>query len=128
MLVLQQCDKTLQLALLFPSGFSSNQERARFLVAPGGDWLRRHSRDSSEGLNYSIIIFSILLSASIKKVTTDITTSHQELHQVFLDADTNQKSQKGSITMSAAVDSCLRRLLEKKKARLAQSVAHFLQV
>lgn len=45
-----------------------------------------------------------------------------------MDAQTEKKSRKGSSTTSSAVDSCLRRLLEKKKARLAQSVAHFLQV
>ncbi|XP_075904789.1 zinc finger FYVE domain-containing protein 26 isoform X2 [Nelusetta ayraudi] len=51
----------------------------------------------------------------------------KELHQAFLDTQTDQKSRNVSSTTTAAVDSCLRRLLEKKKARLAQSVAHFLQ-
>lgn len=52
----------------------------------------------------------------------------QELHQAFLDTQSEQKSPEGSRTPLAAVESCLRTLLEKKKPRLAQALAHFLQV
>lgn len=52
----------------------------------------------------------------------------QELHQAFLGAQSEQRAPEGSRTTDAAVESCLRTLLEKKKPRLAQSVAHFLQV
>ncbi|XP_051244231.1 zinc finger FYVE domain-containing protein 26 isoform X4 [Dicentrarchus labrax] len=51
----------------------------------------------------------------------------QELHQAFLDTQSKQKAPDGSRTTDAAVESCLRTLLEKKKPRLAQSLAHFLQ-
>ncbi|GAA6231537.1 zinc finger FYVE domain-containing protein 26 [Lates japonicus] len=51
----------------------------------------------------------------------------KELHQAFLDTQADQKAAEGSRTTDAAVESCLQTLLEKKKPRLAQSVAHFLQ-
>ncbi|KAL7380753.1 hypothetical protein ABVT39_023353 [Epinephelus coioides] len=51
----------------------------------------------------------------------------KELHQAFLDTQSEQKAPEGSRTTDAAVESCLRTLLEKKKPRLAQSLAHFLQ-
>ncbi|XP_026194977.1 zinc finger FYVE domain-containing protein 26 isoform X2 [Anabas testudineus] len=54
-------------------------------------------------------------------------TDLKELHQVFLDTQSNQKAAVGSRTTGNAVESCLHTLLEKKKARLAQSLAHFLQ-
>ncbi|TDG99134.1 hypothetical protein EPR50_G00208230 [Perca flavescens] len=54
-------------------------------------------------------------------------TALKELHQAFLDTQSEQKAPEGSRTTDAAVESCLRTLLEKKKPRLAQSLAHFLQ-
>ncbi|XP_071354919.1 zinc finger FYVE domain-containing protein 26 isoform X2 [Trachinotus anak] len=51
----------------------------------------------------------------------------KELHQAFLDTQPDQEAAGGSRTTDAAVESCLRTLLEKKKPRLAQSLAHFLQ-
>ncbi|KAM9340967.1 zinc finger FYVE domain-containing protein 26 [Symphorus nematophorus] len=54
-------------------------------------------------------------------------TALKELHQAFLDTQSEQKAPEGSRTTDAAVESCLRSLLEKKKPRLAQSLAHFLQ-
>ncbi|XP_038584174.1 zinc finger FYVE domain-containing protein 26 isoform X2 [Micropterus salmoides] len=51
----------------------------------------------------------------------------KELHQAFFDTQSEQKAPEGSRTTDAAVESCLRTLLEKKKPRLAQSLAHFLQ-
>uniref|UniRef100_UPI0037E9B0ED zinc finger FYVE domain-containing protein 26 n=1 Tax=Semicossyphus pulcher TaxID=241346 RepID=UPI0037E9B0ED len=51
----------------------------------------------------------------------------KELHQDFLDKQSEQKASDGSRTTDAAVESCLQTLLEKKKPRLAQSLAHFLQ-
>lgn len=47
---------------------------------------------------------------------------------VFLDRQLGQKAPEGSRISDAAVESSLRTLLEKNKPRLAQSVAHFLQV
>ncbi|XP_039642804.1 zinc finger FYVE domain-containing protein 26 isoform X3 [Perca fluviatilis] len=55
------------------------------------------------------------------------TALKQELHQAFLDTQSEQKAPEGSRATDAAVESCLRTLLEKKKPRLAQSLAHFLQ-
>ncbi|XP_037652726.1 zinc finger FYVE domain-containing protein 26 isoform X1 [Sebastes umbrosus] len=55
------------------------------------------------------------------------TALKQELHQAFLDTQSQQKATEGSRSTDAAVESCLRTLLEKKKPRLAQSLAHFLQ-
>lgn len=52
----------------------------------------------------------------------------QELHRAFLDAQSEQNAPDGSRTTEAAVESCLRTLLEKKKPRLAHSLSHFLQV
>lgn len=52
----------------------------------------------------------------------------QELHKAFLDTQSEQKAPEGSRTTVAAVESCLQTLLEKKKPRLAQALAHFLQV
>lgn len=46
----------------------------------------------------------------------------QELHQAFLGS---QSEEQASL---AAVESCLQTLLEKKKPRLAQTLAHFIQV
>uniref|UniRef100_A0A3P9NXU7 Zinc finger FYVE domain-containing protein 26 n=1 Tax=Poecilia reticulata TaxID=8081 RepID=A0A3P9NXU7_POERE len=46
----------------------------------------------------------------------------QELHQAFL------ASQSGEQASLAAVESCLQTLLEKKKPRLALTLAHFIQV
>ncbi|XP_049452932.1 zinc finger FYVE domain-containing protein 26 isoform X1 [Epinephelus fuscoguttatus] len=51
----------------------------------------------------------------------------KELHQAFLDTQSEQKAPEGSRPTDAAVESCLRTLLEKKKPRLAQSLALFLQ-
>ncbi|XP_069391514.1 zinc finger FYVE domain-containing protein 26 [Paralichthys olivaceus] len=51
----------------------------------------------------------------------------KELHQAYLNSQPDQKAAEGSISTHAAVESCLRTLLEKKKPRLAQSLAHFLQ-
>ncbi|KAF7658645.1 hypothetical protein LDENG_00009770 [Lucifuga dentata] len=48
----------------------------------------------------------------------------KELHQAFLDSQSERKDSK---TTDAAVESCLQNLLEKKKPRLAQTLAHFLQ-
>ncbi|TMS21187.1 Zinc finger FYVE domain-containing protein 26 [Larimichthys crocea] len=49
----------------------------------------------------------------------------KELHKTFLDTQTEQKAPER--TTDASVESCLRTLLEKKKPRLAQSLAQFLQ-
>ncbi|XP_041809482.1 zinc finger FYVE domain-containing protein 26 isoform X2 [Chelmon rostratus] len=54
-------------------------------------------------------------------------TALKELHQAFLDTQSEQKAPDASQTTDVAVESCLRTLLEKKKPRLAQSLAHFLQ-
>ncbi|XP_031165681.1 zinc finger FYVE domain-containing protein 26 isoform X2 [Sander lucioperca] len=54
-------------------------------------------------------------------------TALKELHQAFLDTQSGQQAPEGSRTTDAVVESCLRTLLEKKKPRLAQSLAHFLQ-
>ncbi|KAM3871059.1 zinc finger FYVE domain-containing protein 26 [Diretmus argenteus] len=51
----------------------------------------------------------------------------KELHQAFLDTQSEQKDPGVSRATDAAVESCLRTLLEKKKPRLAQALAHFLQ-
>ncbi|XP_047467428.1 zinc finger FYVE domain-containing protein 26 isoform X2 [Mugil cephalus] len=51
----------------------------------------------------------------------------KELQQTFLDSQSEGKSKEGSSSTAAAVESCLRTLLEKKKPRLAQALAHFLQ-
>nr|XP_019953469.1 PREDICTED: zinc finger FYVE domain-containing protein 26-like [Paralichthys olivaceus] len=51
----------------------------------------------------------------------------KELHQAYLNSQPDQKAAEGSTSTHAAVESCLRTLLEKKKPRLAQSLAHFLQ-
>lgn len=61
-------------------------------------------------------------------MSADLTIFQKELHQAFLATKMDQKSRQGSSSTQAAVDSCLRRLLDKKKARLAQYVALFLQV
>ncbi|XP_034530705.1 zinc finger FYVE domain-containing protein 26 [Notolabrus celidotus] len=53
-------------------------------------------------------------------------TTLKELHQSFLDSQSDLKAPGGSRTEDA-VESCLQTLLEKKKPRLAQSLAHFLQ-
>nr|XP_020444781.1 zinc finger FYVE domain-containing protein 26-like [Monopterus albus] len=50
----------------------------------------------------------------------------KDLHQAFLDTQSNQKPAAGSRSTDAAVESCLRTLLEKKP-RLAQCLAQFLQ-
>ncbi|XP_034713924.1 zinc finger FYVE domain-containing protein 26 isoform X1 [Etheostoma cragini] len=55
------------------------------------------------------------------------TALKQELHQAFLDTQSGNNAPEGSRTTGAAVESCLQTLLEKKKPRLAQSLAHFLQ-
>ncbi|XP_044230886.1 zinc finger FYVE domain-containing protein 26 [Thunnus albacares] len=54
-------------------------------------------------------------------------TALKELHQAFLDTQSEQKPPEGSRTTVPAVESCLQTLLEKKKPRLAQALAHFLQ-
>ncbi|TKS87082.1 Zinc finger FYVE domain-containing protein 26 [Collichthys lucidus] len=54
------------------------------------------------------------------------TVLKQQLHKAFLDTQTEQKAPER--TTDASVESCLRTLLEKKKPRLAQSLAQFLQV
>ncbi|XP_059209282.1 zinc finger FYVE domain-containing protein 26 [Centropristis striata] len=51
----------------------------------------------------------------------------KELQHAFLDTQSEQKSPESPRTTDAAVESCLRTLLEKKKPRLAQTLAHFLQ-
>uniref|UniRef100_A0A3Q3KT95 Zinc finger FYVE domain-containing protein 26 n=1 Tax=Mastacembelus armatus TaxID=205130 RepID=A0A3Q3KT95_9TELE len=51
----------------------------------------------------------------------------KELQKAFSDRQSNQKAAESSRTIDAAVESCLQTLLEKKKPRLAQSLAHFLQ-
>ncbi|TNN64159.1 Zinc finger FYVE domain-containing protein 26 [Liparis tanakae] len=51
----------------------------------------------------------------------------QEVHRAFLDTQSENKAPEGSRTTDAAVESCLRTLLEKKKPRLAQCLTHFLQ-
>lgn len=50
----------------------------------------------------------------------------QELQHAFLNKQSEQMLPEGSKTTAA--ESCLLTLLEKKKPRLAQSLAHFLQV
>ncbi|XP_071385189.1 zinc finger FYVE domain-containing protein 26 [Centroberyx affinis] len=52
----------------------------------------------------------------------------KELHQAFLDTQSEQKDPGASRTTDAAVESCLRTLLEKRRPRLAQALAQFLQV
>nr|XP_046269361.1 zinc finger FYVE domain-containing protein 26 isoform X2 [Scatophagus argus] len=54
-------------------------------------------------------------------------TAVKELHQAFLNQQSDQKAPEGSRKTDAAVEACLQTLLEKKKPRLAQSLAHFLQ-
>uniref|UniRef100_A0A667YLE1 Zinc finger FYVE domain-containing protein 26 n=1 Tax=Myripristis murdjan TaxID=586833 RepID=A0A667YLE1_9TELE len=54
-------------------------------------------------------------------------TALKELHQAFLDTQSEPKDPGGSRTSDAAVESCLRSLLEKKRPRLAHVLAHFLQ-
>ncbi|XP_068194782.1 zinc finger FYVE domain-containing protein 26 isoform X2 [Antennarius striatus] len=54
-------------------------------------------------------------------------TDLKKLHQTFLDSQSQQKAPESSRTTDAAAESCLQTLLEKKKPRLAQSLAHFLQ-
>ncbi|XP_074548541.1 zinc finger FYVE domain-containing protein 26 [Halichoeres trimaculatus] len=54
-------------------------------------------------------------------------TTLKELHQAFLDTQSAQEAPVASRTTDGAVESCLQTLLEKKKPRLAQSLAHFLQ-
>ncbi|XP_070834596.1 zinc finger FYVE domain-containing protein 26 isoform X2 [Chaetodon trifascialis] len=54
-------------------------------------------------------------------------TALKDLHQAFMDTQSEQKAADASRTTDAAVETCLRTLLEKKKPRLAQSLAHFLQ-
>ncbi|XP_029982632.1 zinc finger FYVE domain-containing protein 26 isoform X2 [Sphaeramia orbicularis] len=51
----------------------------------------------------------------------------KELHHVLSHPHAEQKTPEGLRTTNAAVESCLQTLLEKKKPRLAQSLAHFLQ-
>uniref|UniRef100_A0A3Q4GDG0 Zinc finger FYVE domain-containing protein 26 n=1 Tax=Neolamprologus brichardi TaxID=32507 RepID=A0A3Q4GDG0_NEOBR len=51
----------------------------------------------------------------------------KELQHAFLDKQSEQKVVESSRTTAATVESCLLTLLEKKKQRLAQSLAHFLQ-
>ncbi|KAK1893832.1 Zinc finger FYVE domain containing protein 26 [Dissostichus eleginoides] len=51
----------------------------------------------------------------------------KELHRAFLNSQSEQKPPEGQRSTDAAVESCLRTLLEKKKPRLAQTLAHFLQ-
>ncbi|KAF0043911.1 hypothetical protein F2P81_003069 [Scophthalmus maximus] len=58
------------------------------------------------------------ITETIVKVTV---ISTLELHQTYLSTHPDQKA------ADAAVESCLRTLLEKKKPRLAQTLAHFLQ-
>ncbi|XP_034418636.1 zinc finger FYVE domain-containing protein 26 isoform X1 [Cyclopterus lumpus] len=55
------------------------------------------------------------------------TVLKQEVHQAFLDTQSEKKAPEGLRTTDAAVESCLRTLLEKKKPRLAQSLTQFLQ-
>ncbi|KAM6969170.1 zinc finger FYVE domain-containing protein 26 [Tautogolabrus adspersus] len=54
-------------------------------------------------------------------------TALKELHRAFLETQSEQEAADGSRTTDDAVKSCLQTLLEKKKPRLAQSLAHFLQ-
>ncbi|XP_023142394.2 zinc finger FYVE domain-containing protein 26 isoform X3 [Amphiprion ocellaris] len=51
----------------------------------------------------------------------------KELRQAFLNSQSEHKTLEDSGTTDAAVESCLQTLLEKKKPRLAQTLAHFLQ-
>ncbi|KAK5886858.1 hypothetical protein CesoFtcFv8_017850 [Champsocephalus esox] len=51
----------------------------------------------------------------------------KELHRAFLNSQSEQKPPEGQRSTDAAVESCLQTLLEKKKPRLAQTLAHFLQ-
>ncbi|XP_054470599.1 zinc finger FYVE domain-containing protein 26 isoform X2 [Anoplopoma fimbria] len=51
----------------------------------------------------------------------------KELHQAFLDTQSEKKAAEHSRTTDAAVETCLQTLLEKKKPRLAQTLTHFLQ-
>ncbi|XP_039897877.1 zinc finger FYVE domain-containing protein 26 isoform X2 [Simochromis diagramma] len=51
----------------------------------------------------------------------------KELQHAFLDKQSEQKVVESSRTTAATVESCLLTLLGKKKQRLAQSLAHFLQ-
>ncbi|KAI9537731.1 hypothetical protein NQZ68_022393 [Dissostichus eleginoides] len=51
----------------------------------------------------------------------------KELQRAFLNSQSEQKPPEGQRSTDAAVESCLRTLLEKKKPRLAQTLAHFLQ-
>ncbi|XP_068608115.1 zinc finger FYVE domain-containing protein 26 [Brachionichthys hirsutus] len=50
----------------------------------------------------------------------------KKLHRTFLDSQSEQKAPESSRTSDAA-ESCLQTLLERKKPRLAQSLAYFLQ-
>ncbi|XP_041668136.1 zinc finger FYVE domain-containing protein 26 isoform X2 [Cheilinus undulatus] len=54
-------------------------------------------------------------------------TTLKELHQAFLETQSEQKVSPGPNATDAAVESCLQTLLEKRKPRLAQSLAQFLQ-
>ncbi|XP_024910893.1 zinc finger FYVE domain-containing protein 26 isoform X2 [Cynoglossus semilaevis] len=51
----------------------------------------------------------------------------KELHLAFLNCHSDKTAAGGPRSTDAAVESCLQTLLEKKKPRLAQSLAHFLQ-
>ncbi|KAM4625378.1 zinc finger FYVE domain-containing protein 26 [Polymixia lowei] len=51
----------------------------------------------------------------------------KELHQAFLETQSEAQGSGVSRPTHPGVQSCLRTLLEKKKARLAQALAHFLQ-
>ncbi|XP_056151758.1 zinc finger FYVE domain-containing protein 26 [Lampris incognitus] len=51
----------------------------------------------------------------------------KELHQTFLDTQSGQTVSAVSESAGAVVESCLWTLLEKKKSKLAQALAHFLQ-
>lgn len=53
---------------------------------------------------------------------------YQEVHKAFTDAQTDQKTPEVLRKTNAASESCLQSLLDKKKPRLAQSLAFFLQV
>ncbi|XP_062296068.1 zinc finger FYVE domain-containing protein 26 isoform X2 [Scomber scombrus] len=91
-------------------------------------WLQVLEKWTEEQVSPNIrreLEFLLLLEELGSKGITEIVL--KELHQAFLDTQKEQKTPDGSRTPLAAVESCLQTLLEKKKPRLAQALAHFIQ-
>ncbi|XP_040916541.1 zinc finger FYVE domain-containing protein 26 isoform X2 [Toxotes jaculatrix] len=91
-------------------------------------WLQVLDKWTEEKVSPSIrreLEFLLLLEELGSEGITE--TVFKELHQAFLGTQPDQKAAEGLRTTDAAVESCLRTLLEKKKPRLAQCLAHFLQ-